>query len=103
MAAAQKNYDRIKQLFDAGAASQLQMEDAQDKLNIATKQYESSSGPALDQAQAAIATAMANIKGLNIQIDKSTISSPINGIITSQNINVGEVVSPACSSNFNHR
>ncbi len=95
LASAQKNYDRTKQLFDAGAASQLQIEDAQDKLNIAAKQYESSSGPALDQAQATIATAMANIKGLNIQIAKSTISSPINGVVTSQNINVGEVVSPA--------
>ena len=95
LTSAQKNYDRTKQLFDAGAASQLQIEDAQDKLNIATKQYESSSGPALDQAQATIATAMANIKGLNIQIAKSTISSPINGVVTSQNINVGEVVSPA--------
>jgi len=95
LAAAQKNYDRTKQLFDAGAASQLQLEDAQDKLNIAAKQYEGSSGPALDQAQATIATAMANIKGLNIQIAKSTISSPINGVVTSQNVNVGEVVSPA--------
>ena len=95
LAAAQKNYDRTKQLFDSGAASQLQLEDAQDKLNITAKQYEGSSGPALDQAQAAIATAMANIKGLNIQIAKSTINSPINGVVTSQNINVGEVVSPA--------
>jgi len=92
LAAAQKNYDRIKQLYDAGAASETQLEEAQDRLNVASKQYENTSGPALDQSQAAIATALANIKGLNIQVAKSTINSPISGIITSQNVNVGEVV-----------
>jgi RND family efflux transporter, MFP subunit len=91
--AAQKNYDRVKQLYDAGAASALQMEDAQDKLNTASKQYENASGPALDQAQAAINSAAANIKGYEIQIAKSSITSPINGIISSQSVNVGEVVS----------
>lgn len=91
--AAQKNYDRVKSLYDAGAASELQLEEARDKLNTAAKQYENASGPALGQAQAAIETALANIKGLNIQIAKSAITSPIDGVISSQSINVGEVVS----------
>lgn len=91
--AAQKNYDRVKQLYDAGAASELQLEDAQDKLNTASKQYENASGPALNQAQAAIDSATASIKGYEIQIDKSSITSPINGTISSQTVNVGEVVS----------
>jgi multidrug efflux pump subunit AcrA (membrane-fusion protein) len=95
LAAAQKNYDRTKMLFDAGAASQSQLEDAQDKLDTAQKQYENASGPARGQAQAAIGVAQANVKSFELQLKNAIIKSPINGIITSQNVNVGQNVSPA--------
>jgi multidrug efflux pump subunit AcrA (membrane-fusion protein) len=95
LAAAQKNYDRTKMLFDAGAVSQSQLEDAQDKLDTAQKQYENASGPARGQAQAAIGVAQANVKSFELQLKNATIKSPINGIITSQNVNVGQNVSPA--------
>lgn len=90
---AQKAYDRTKALFDSGSVSQSQMEDATSKLQLAQKQYDSASGPAQSQAEAAIKTADANINSINVQLENATITSPINGIITNRNINPGEVAS----------
>lgn len=91
--AAQKSYDRTKTLYEAGAVPLNQMDDVTDKLNIAKNQFENASGPALNQAQAAVNTARANIKNLRVQIDNATIRSPLNGIVTNQSVDVGEVVS----------
>ncbi len=91
--AAQKLYDRTKVLSESGVVSQSQMDDITDKLNIAQNQFENASGPAQDQAQAAISTARANIRNLQVQIDNATIRSPMDGFVTNQSINVGQVVS----------
>ncbi|PKM78692.1 MAG: hypothetical protein CVU90_01460 [Firmicutes bacterium HGW-Firmicutes-15] len=91
---AQIYYDRTKILFESGAVSQSQMDDAQDKLGIASKQYDNAFGPAKAQAAAAINTALANIRNFNVQIQNATIKSPLSGIITNQNLNLGQVVSP---------
>ena len=79
-------------MFLAGAVSQSQVDDALDKLNLARKQYQSAVGPAEDQAQAAISTAQAMIKNYQLQLANGIIKSPINGIITNQSINVGQVI-----------
>jgi len=91
---AQINYDRAKTLFESGAVSKSQLDDAQDKLNIATQQYANAAGPAQAQGAASINTALASIRNFNMQINNATIKSPLNGIITNQNINLGQVVSP---------
>jgi RND family efflux transporter MFP subunit len=91
--AAQKLYDRTKTLYQSGVVSQSQMDDITDKLNIAQNQFENASGPAQAQARAAISTARANIRNLQVQIDNATIRSPIDGYVTNQSVNVGQVVS----------
>jgi RND family efflux transporter MFP subunit len=91
--AAQKLYDRTKILYESGAVSQSQMDDITDKLSIAQNMYENASGPAQAQAQAAISTALANINNYQVQINSATIRSPIDGLVTSRNVNVGQVVS----------
>lgn len=95
--AAQTYYDRTKALFDGGAVSQSQLDDARDKLDIAARQYENASGPAQAQAEAAIDAAYANVKNLSVQLDCTTITSPIDGIIATQNVNAGQVISAAVS------
>ncbi|MFX4263464.1 efflux RND transporter periplasmic adaptor subunit [Pelotomaculum propionicicum] len=92
--AAQKLYDRTKVLYESGAVSQSQMDDITDKLNIARNQYENASGPAQAQAQAAISTARANIRNIQVQIDNAAVRSPLDGIVTVQNVNAGQVVTP---------
>lgn len=91
---AQINYNRAKTLFESGAVAKSQLDDAQDKLNIATQQYANAAGPAQAQGAATINTALASIRNFNMQINNATIKSPLNGIITNQNINLGQVVSP---------
>jgi multidrug efflux pump subunit AcrA (membrane-fusion protein) len=91
---AQKSYDRSKALFAAGAVSQSAFDDATDALNIARKQYDNASGAALDQARAAVSTARANIGSLDVQLSETTIRSPLDGVLSGRNVNVGEVVSP---------
>lgn len=93
LAAAQRYFDRIKALFELGAVPRSQYEEAEDKLKTAQTQYETASGPALQQAQANIDSAMASVKNYGIQLHNTTIESPISGIIASQNIDVGEVLS----------
>lgn len=93
--AAQKAYERTKTLFDSGAVSQSQMDDAADKLDIAKNQFENASGPALNQARAAVSTAAANIQNLQVQINYAAVKSPSAGVVASQNVNAGEVVSAA--------
>ncbi len=92
--AAQKNYNRIKTLHDSGTASQSQLDDVTDKLDMAKKQQKNAGGPAQAQARAAIDTANATIQNLNVQIANATIRSPFAGVVTNRNADLGEVVSP---------
>ncbi|QGP91663.1 Macrolide export protein MacA [Neomoorella glycerini] len=99
--AAQKYYDRIKALADAGAASQSQLDDARTKLDqakngldaakkqyeVAKKQYEIASGSGLAQAQAAVNT-------IKVNMSNAVITSPITGVVTNRNINPGEMAAP---------
>ncbi len=91
---AQKTYDRIKMLADAGAVSQSQFDEAQNKLDLARKQYESAqkqyaiaTGSALEQARAAVNT-------VQVQLSNGEITSPITGVVTNRNINPGEMAAP---------
>jgi len=90
--AAQASFDRIQALFNAGAVSQSQMDEARDKLTVAQQQHKTASGPTLAQAMASADAAYASVKNFQIQIDNSTIHAPINGVMVSQNVNIGQVV-----------
>lgn len=90
--AAQLNYDRTQQLFASGAVSQSTLGEAKDKLDIARQQFATASGPGRSQAAAAVNSAYANLKNIEVQLGNTTIKSPIEGIITTQTINPGQVV-----------
>ena len=80
---ARVNYERNNQLFQAGAISASALEQFKNALNAAGT-AQSVCQSQLEQAQAALNTA-------NIQMDNSTIVSPISGIISAKNINTGEL------------
>lgn len=91
---AQKTYDRIKTLADAGAVPQSQLDEVQNKLDLAKQQYASAqkqyaiaAGSALQQAEAAVNT-------LQTQLSNREITSPISGMVTNRNINPGELAAP---------
>jgi RND family efflux transporter MFP subunit len=90
---AQRAYDRTKTLLDTKVVTQSQLDDAQTKLDLAKSafdnanhQYQTVSGSGLAQAEA-----QANF--IRVQISNSTLTSPLDGIITNRNINPGEITS----------
>ncbi len=102
---AQKNFDRIKNLFDSGAVSQNDLDNAQLNLDRAKSTYEQ----AKDQYELSQAGATGNtIQALQAEVDRSrsalelaqlnlsntTIKSPISGIVAKRSIDPGELAQP---------
>lgn len=94
---AQKSSDRARTLFDSGAASQSQLDDARNKLDQASnayananKLYQTASGSGLAQAEAA-----AHL--IQVEIGNGTIASPIDGAVSSRSIDPGGMASTNAS------
>lgn len=81
---ARLNYERIQKLFDAGAASQQQLEGAKSACELLET---GSADAALEQARAGLLEAQ-------IQLGHCTITSPINGVLGSINLSLGDTASP---------
>lgn len=90
--AAQRSYDRNQQLFASGAISQNQLDESKDSMDTARNRWQSADGPARKQALAAVDSARASVDNLRIQLQNTEIKSPIDGVLASQNIDVGEVL-----------
>ena len=80
---AQQNYDRVKQLFDAKAATQIAYEDAINRLA---------------QTQTATANARANLKQARVNIGYAEIYSPIDGVILHRAVEQGQTVAASFST-----
>jgi multidrug efflux pump subunit AcrA (membrane-fusion protein) len=105
---AKTNYDRTKNLFDAGAASQQQLDQAATNLqtkqaayDAALQQYHNAApgGDPLNQesikvAQAQVAQAEAAVANIQRQLDQATVTAPISGVVASCDVEVGEYASP---------
>ncbi|MBX6394982.1 MAG: efflux RND transporter periplasmic adaptor subunit [Alicyclobacillaceae bacterium] len=105
---AKTNYERTKNLFDAGAASQQQLDQAATNLqtkqaayDAALQQYHSAApgGNPLNQdsvkvAQAQVAQAEAAVANIQRQLDQATVTAPISGVVASRDVEVGEYASP---------
>lgn len=59
-------------------------------IEAAPKQAEA----AIQQAEAGLTQAQAALNAINVQIAKLTVTSPINGVLLTRNLEVGETVSP---------
>ena len=74
---AQQNFDRIKELFNQKAATQVAFEDAQNQLV---------------QAQTSLVNAKANLQKANVNIRYAEIVSPIDGVILNRAVDEGQTV-----------
>jgi RND family efflux transporter MFP subunit len=90
----QKSYDRAKALFDAGAISQSQLDDAQNKLIQAKNAYENAHKQLNTASGSGLAQAVAAENLLQIEIGNGTINCPVSGIVSSRKINPGEIAIP---------
>lgn len=80
---AQQNYDRVKQLYDAKAATQASYEDATNKLS---------------QAQTALVNAKANLHQAQVNLGYAEIYSPIDGIVLDRAVEQGQTVAASFST-----
>ncbi len=81
---ARNNYERTQKLYEAGAASIADLERAKsayDGLNAGT-------------SEASVASARAGLATAQEALDKCNIKSPINGVLGSINLDLGETANP---------
>lgn len=90
---AQRAYDRTGTLFESKVVTQSQLDDAQSKLDLSKSAYENASRQYQTVSGSGLAQAEAQANFIRVQISNSTITSPINGIVTNRNINPGEITS----------
>lgn len=79
LATAVSNYDRFKQLYDAGGMTEKDFEDA---------------GTAVKIAQSDVDMARASVSNAREALANTTVTSPIGGIISGKNVNLGQVLAP---------
>ncbi len=79
----QQNYDRIKQLYDAKAATKASYEDATNKLA---------------QAKMAVINAKANVHQADVNLSYADIYSPIDGVVLNRAVDQGQTVAASFST-----
>ncbi|WP_026889031.1 HlyD family secretion protein [Clostridium beijerinckii] len=102
---AKKNYDRTKALADAGAATEVQLETAQQQLTSAESGQKSAeeqlemlkngaTETSINVYKAQVQQAEEALKTAQVALNNGTITAPISGKVTVKNINKGEMTSP---------
>lgn len=89
MATAESDLHRMEALYEEGAIALIKVKQAQSGYDNAKAAYDKAN-KALNQAQTAV-------DGVMYQLAETNVKSPINGVIVSRNIKVGEVASPGVS------
>ncbi len=87
-AVAQENYDAALDRWYA-----LQWGDAAPQVRLAEAQLQQAQA-ALQQAQAAVEQAQANLNSIEVQMEKTVVRAPADGVVMALNLRAGEVVQP---------
>jgi HlyD family secretion protein len=101
---AKDNYDKMQQLYNAGAIAKQNLDDANTSLDTASLQLNSDKdnlnlqkgqiGPeAVQAASAQVEQSQAAVNYAQTQINDSSITSPIDGIVSAEVADVGSVTS----------
>ncbi len=77
-------YERIKQLYEKNLTSQQEYDQARTNYNVAKARYEAS--------EHSVAQNLAFLEQAEDDLSKTIITSPINGLLTELNAEVGEIV-----------
>jgi len=102
---AQKQFERVKNLYDEGVATQEQFDNAKTLFETSKTQYEEAKkklellkkGARDEEIKIALLNynrAIAQLKSIEIQLKKSKIISPISGFVLEKYVDVGEFVAP---------
>jgi HlyD family secretion protein len=92
-------YDRARQMSTEGVVSRQSLDDAQQKYLFAANTRDKAvaqitvDNAKLHQAQAQVAQAQASLKQLEEQLSYTTITSPMDGVVLSRDVELGDAVS----------
>lgn len=87
---AQRQYKRTKDLHDQGLASQIDVDTAETSAAVAKAQ--------VDVAKASIDQALAQLNQAKVNLSYTTIVSPIDGVVISRSVDVGQTVAASLSA-----
>lgn len=108
---AEKTYNRVKTLYDEGACSTATFDEVKTKYEVAKQQYDMAKQGAreedvlaakavlaqaesmVDAAEGKLLEAKGALEEVNTYIDDTIIKAPMDGTITSLNVEIGELVS----------
>ncbi len=90
---AKRYLDRINSLEDRASLSKNQLDDAQSKVDLTQRAWESAKLQYKTLNESGLAQAVAQADVVRSQISNSILTSPIGGVITNRNINPGELAS----------
>jgi HlyD family secretion protein len=85
-------YERAQQMAKEGVVSQAQLDDAQRNYELAVNKQNMAKA-SLTQAQAQVQQSKATLEQLQQEYRNSTIVSPMDGLVLSRNVEVGDAVS----------
>jgi HlyD family secretion protein len=96
---AKDNYEKTKTLYDAGAVSKQELDGAKTKYDNAAIDLKSAQQDlATAAAQAQVEQARASVNSAQIQLNNVTVTSPISGIVSAEDVKVGEIASSQSGS-----
>ena len=108
---AQNNYERAVELFESDLAPMTQVEDAEVNLQSADARLISAEASlqqaeaqiitreaGLEQAHAAVTQARAALEEAEVNLEYTDIRSPVNGVVISREVDVGQTVSASTSA-----
>ncbi|MEA4848634.1 MAG: efflux RND transporter periplasmic adaptor subunit [Clostridiaceae bacterium] len=99
---AKSAFERAKQLFESGAASKVGLDQSESNYKLAEQQYNSAKAnyeitvtktnpENIASAKAQVNQAAAALELAKSQLDNAVVKSPINGIVATRSIEVGEL------------
>ena len=92
---ARTNLERLQSLYEAGGVSQREVEEAQRQVDLLqTGELEAS----IAQARSQVAQAQAGLQQARNQLNNSVIKAPINGVVGSLNLSLGEMARPGMAA-----
>lgn len=94
---AQQEYDRVRALFDRGISAQAALDNALTAQEAAQANLAVSDAQ-IRNAQAVLAQRDATLEGVQIDLERTTIRAPINGIVVDRAVDQGQTVAASLSA-----
>jgi len=96
-AQSERDYNRVKALYDQDAIAQSSLEDAERALAVAKASLDVSRAQ-LRSSQATLSQRQASLQSAQLDLDRTIIRSPIDGVVIERSVDVGQTVAASFSA-----